>query len=78
MSEDAKGFPTMSQPHFDPANLTYNDAGLIPAIAQDAETGDVLMMAWMNADAVTKTLATGPEMCRNWFRFGLIATVIVY
>ncbi len=43
---------------FDPATLKYNDQGLIPAIAQD-ETGDVLMMAWMNADAVAKTLETG-------------------
>ena len=44
---------------FDPASLTYNDAGLIPAIAQDAQTGEVLMMAWMNAQAVAQTLATG-------------------
>ncbi|QIE44378.1 phosphoribosyl-AMP cyclohydrolase [Pseudohalocynthiibacter aestuariivivens] len=44
---------------FDPASLTYNDAGLIPAIAQDATNGDVLMMAWMNADAVARTLETG-------------------
>ncbi|MDO6731041.1 phosphoribosyl-AMP cyclohydrolase [Marinovum sp. 2_MG-2023] len=44
---------------FDPATLVYNDAGLIPAIAQDAESGEVLMMAWMNADAVARTLATG-------------------
>ena len=44
---------------FDPATLSYNDAGLIPAIAQDADTGDVLMMAWMNADAVAMTLRTG-------------------
>ncbi|MDO6591577.1 phosphoribosyl-AMP cyclohydrolase [Loktanella sp. D2R18] len=44
---------------FDPTNLTYNDAGLIPAIAQDATSGEVLMMAWMNAAAVEKTLATG-------------------
>ena len=43
---------------FDPATLKYDAAGLIPAIAQD-ETGDVLMMAWMNADAVAKTLETG-------------------
>ena len=43
---------------FDPASLKYNDQGLIPAIAQD-ESGDVLMMAWMNADAVAQTLATG-------------------
>ena len=44
---------------FDPATLTYNEAGLIPAIAQDADNGDVLMMAWMNADAVARTLETG-------------------
>lgn len=44
---------------FDPAALTYNDAGLIPAIAQDATSGDVLMMAWMNAEAVARTLETG-------------------
>lgn len=44
---------------FDPTTLTYNDAGLIPAIAQDADTNEVLMMAWMNVDAVARTLATG-------------------
>ena len=44
---------------FDPACLTYNDAGLIPAIAQDATTGAVLMLAWMNAAAVARTLETG-------------------
>ena len=44
---------------FDPATLQFNEAGLIPAIAQDATTGDVLMMAWMNAEAVERTLETG-------------------
>jgi len=44
---------------FDPKDLTYNDAGLIPAIAQDADTQEVLMMAWMNAQAVQATLDTG-------------------
>jgi len=44
---------------FDPATLRYNDRGLIPAIAQQADTGEVLMMAWMNAEAVTRTLKTG-------------------
>ena len=33
--------------------------GLIPAIAQDADTGEVLMLAWMNREAVAETLATG-------------------
>ncbi|MXQ07200.1 phosphoribosyl-AMP cyclohydrolase [Alphaproteobacteria bacterium GH1-50] len=44
---------------FDPASLKFTPDGLIPAIAQDAETGEVLMMAWMNADAVMQTLETG-------------------
>lgn len=44
---------------FDPAALTFDDRGLVPAIAQDARTGDVLMMAWMNAEAVARTLKTG-------------------
>lgn len=44
---------------FDPQSLAYNDAGLIPAIAQDVSTGEVLMMAWMNAQAIEKTLETG-------------------
>lgn len=44
---------------FDPLSLTYDSAGLIPAIAQDEGTGEVLMMAWMNAEAVAETLRTG-------------------
>ncbi len=44
---------------FDPATLIYDAAGLIPAIAQEAGTGEVLMMAWMNAEAVARTLGTG-------------------
>ena len=43
---------------FNPASLTYNAAGLVPAIAQDATSGEVLMMAWMNAEAVSRTLET--------------------
>jgi phosphoribosyl-AMP cyclohydrolase len=46
-------------PQFEPATLIYNDQGLIPAIAQDHATGEVLMQAWMNAAAVAATLATG-------------------
>jgi phosphoribosyl-AMP cyclohydrolase len=44
---------------FDPASLAYDHKGLIPCIAQEAETGEVLMMAWMNAEAVARTLETG-------------------
>jgi phosphoribosyl-AMP cyclohydrolase len=44
---------------FDPAGLRYDAQGLVPAIAQEAGTGEVLMMAWMNEDAVRRTLETG-------------------
>lgn len=44
---------------FDPKSLKFNEAGLIPAIAQDAETLEVLMMAWMNAESIARTLETG-------------------
>lgn len=44
---------------FDPQTLRYDANGLIPAIAQDHASGEVLMMAWMNADAVAQTLASG-------------------
>lgn len=44
---------------FDPATLVYDANGLIPCIAQDATTGEVLMMAWMSRDAVVRTLETG-------------------
>lgn len=41
---------------FDPESLRYDDRGLLPAIAQDADSRDVLMLAWMNADSVARTL----------------------
>ena len=44
---------------FDPARLKYDAQGLIPCIAQDHATGEVLMLAWMNAAAVARTLETG-------------------
>jgi phosphoribosyl-AMP cyclohydrolase len=44
---------------FDPATLTFDDRGLIPAVAQDAATGRVLMLAWMNEEAVRRTLSSG-------------------
>ena len=46
-------------PDFDPDALTWNDAGLIPAIAQDAATGEVLMLAWMNRESLQLTIDTG-------------------
>ena len=39
--------------------LTYNDQGLIAAVAQDAKTRQVLMMAWMDRTAIERTLAEG-------------------
>jgi phosphoribosyl-AMP cyclohydrolase len=43
---------------FDPETLMYDSNGLIPCIAQQDDTGEVLMMAWMNPDAVAMTLQT--------------------
>lgn len=40
-------------------NLPYNDDGLIPAIAQQHDTREVLMMAWMNQASIEETLQTG-------------------
>jgi phosphoribosyl-AMP cyclohydrolase len=42
--------------------VRFDAAGLVPAIAQQHDTGEVLMMAWMNREAVAETLATG-QVC---------------
>ena len=39
--------------------IAYNSQGLVPAIAQQHDTGEVLMLAWMNAESLAETLATG-------------------
>jgi phosphoribosyl-AMP cyclohydrolase len=44
---------------FDPVSLTYDNRGLIPVVAQDHATDEVLMVAWMNVEAVEQTLTTG-------------------
>ena len=41
------------------ADLAFNEAGLVAAVAQRHDSGEVLMLAWMNADAVRETLTTG-------------------
>jgi len=46
--------------------LAFNDAGLVPAVAQQHDSGEVLMLAWMNADAIRETLAAG-QVC-YWSR----------
>lgn len=40
-------------------NIKWGDDGLIAAIAQDIDTKEILMLAWMNEEALLKTLATG-------------------
>ena len=44
-------------------DVAFDDGGLVPAIVQDAENGDVLMMAWMNRESLERTIADG----RTWF-----------
>ena len=44
-------------------NIQFNENGLIPAIAQDEDTGEVLMLAYMNKEALHRTLSTGEA----WF-----------
>ena len=41
------------------AAIKFDDNGLVPAIAQQHDSGEVLMMAWMNRDAVEETMRTG-------------------
>ncbi len=43
--------------------LKFDDRGLIPAIVQDAASGDVLMVAWMNAESLRRTRESG----QAWF-----------
>ena len=51
---------------FDVSALKFDKDGLVPAIVQDYENGEVLMMAYMNRLAVEKTLETG--LCHYWSR----------
>ena len=41
------------------SNLKFDEKGLIPAIAQDADTGEVLMLGYMNEEALRRTLSSG-------------------
>ncbi|MGS1008064.1 phosphoribosyl-AMP cyclohydrolase [Achromobacter anxifer] len=41
------------------AEVVFDENGLIPAIAQDAENGQILMVAWMNRESLAETAATG-------------------
>jgi len=44
-------------------DIKFDDKGLVPAIAQDADTGEVLMLAYMNKEALKRTLSSGEA----WF-----------
>ncbi len=46
-----------------PDNLKYDEKGLIPAVVQDATTNEVLMVAYMNAESLKRTVETG----LTWF-----------
>lgn len=48
------------------SELKYNADGLIPAIIQDHENGQVLMMAWMNEESLKRTIESG--LCTYWSR----------
>lgn len=52
-------------------DIKFNDAGLVAAIAQQHDTGEVLMMAWMNVEAITETLETGRVCYYSRSRKGL-------
>jgi phosphoribosyl-AMP cyclohydrolase len=41
------------------AAVAFDDRGLVPAVAQQHDTGEVLMLAWMNRDSIAETLRTG-------------------
>lgn len=58
MSIEAKQFPRI-----DVRMIHWDERALVPAIVQDAETKQVLMLAWMNAKSLLKTLETG----ETWF-----------
>ena len=55
-------------------DVQWDDQGLVPVIAQDAATGDVLMFAWMNRDALARTAESGEAVYwsrsrrRLWFK----------
>lgn len=42
-----------------PEEVRFNDDGLVPCLTQDADTGEVLTLAWMNGEALEKTITTG-------------------
>jgi len=69
------------------AQLKFNSDGLIPAIAQATDSGEVLMMAWMNTEAVIETLTSGrvcyysrsrAKLWRKGERSGQVQTLVEF
>ena len=52
-------------------DIQWNDQGLVPAIAQDWQTGEVLMLAWMNREALELTVSEGRAVYWSRSRQGL-------
>jgi len=57
--ESGRRFPSIQTFESLVAQLRFDAAGLVPAIAQDERSGEILMLAWMNREALRETLATG-------------------
>ena len=74
MSEPTTGEPTVISPDSTPttsiadavAGLKFDTAGLVPAVVQDDTDGAVLMVAWMDAEAVRRTLFWSRSRRRYW------------
>lgn len=49
----------MTQNNFDINSIHFDAQGLVPAVAQDATSGEILMLAWMDKEAVSLSLKTG-------------------
>lgn len=49
--------------------ISFDSKGLVPAIAQQSDTGEVLMMAWMNEDSIRETLMTNRAVYYSRYAF---------
>jgi phosphoribosyl-AMP cyclohydrolase / phosphoribosyl-ATP pyrophosphohydrolase len=59
----AKTPPYNRRPVIDPSEISFDDRGLVPCIVQDWRTGEVLTLAYMNTDALARTVESG----ETWF-----------
>ena len=66
MADTREGTPAAPLPEALATEITFDARGLVPAIAQQHDSGEVLMMAWMSAESLAETLSTG-QVC-YWSR----------